>query len=402
MPLILLLDIFICILFGIIAGIFTGLLPAIHINLIAVIILSAFSSSAFDPILLAVFICSMAIAHSFLDFIPSLVFGMPSSDTALSAMPGHRLLKKGRGKEAIFLSAAGGLIAYIMFVLFFIFSLYKIIPFVYSLISGHIAYVLILFVSIIILLSKNRLNSLFCFILAGIYGMACFNSPVSSNHILLPMLSGLFGFSLLLLSISQKAKIPKQKKTLPLFSKLKLIKSSFVGLIAGILAGFLPGFGSSQSGFLAEKAFKQENSKYFISTLGAINTIDLIMSIMSIYLISRARSGSAIAIEKLVGMIEYSHVILFIGVGAISAAISFFLTIKIGDFALKYVSRINYTLFNISLLVFASSLILYFTGVYGLFTCFVGTALGIYTKLSNVRLSILMGCLIIPVILAGL
>ena len=402
MPLILLLDIFICIFLGIIAGIFTGLLPAIHINLVAIILLSAFDSSPFDPTLLAVFICSMAIAHSFLDFIPSLVFGMPSGDTVIAMLPGHKLLKKGRGKEAIFLSACGGLIAYMIFVLFFVFSLYNIIPFVYLFIAGHIAYVLIMCVSIILLLSKNRFASFSCFILAGIYGVACFDSPVSSSYIILPMLSGLFGFSNLVLSISQKAKIPKQKTTLPLLNRFKLIKSSFTGLIAGIVAGFLPGFGSSQSGFLVEKFASKNNSKYFISTLGAINTIDLIMSIMCIYLISRARSGSAIAIEKLVGMIEYSHVVLFIGVGAISAAVSFFLVIKLGDVALKHISRINYTLFNVSMLVFAGSIILYFTGAYGLFICFVGTSLGIYTKLSNVRLSILMGCLIIPVILAGL
>ncbi|MCK5176396.1 MAG: tripartite tricarboxylate transporter permease [Candidatus Aenigmarchaeota archaeon] len=402
MPIILLLDILICCFLGIVGGIFTGLLPAVHINLVAIIILSAFSASNFNPVLLAVFICSMAIAHSFLDFIPSLVFGMPSGDTALAMLPGHRLLKKGRGKEAIFLSACGGLIAYIMFVLFFVFSLYKLIPLVYSVIAEHIAWILILCVGAIIFLSKNRVASSFCFILAGIYGIACFDSPVSSSHIMLPMLSGLFGFSNLILSISQKAKIPKQKTTIPLLDKMKLIKSSFTGLVAGIVAGFLPGFGSSQSGFLVEKFASKNNSKYFIATLGAINTIDLIMSIMCIYLISRARSGSGIAIEKLVGMIEYSHVVLFIGVGAISATVSFFLVMKAGDLALKYVSRINYTLFNVSMLVFAGSVVLYFTGGYGLFICFTGTALGIYTRISNVRLSILMGCLIIPVILAGL
>ena len=131
MPLILILDIFIFCFLGIIAGIFTGLLPAIHINLIAIIVMSFFASTNFSPVLLCVFICSMAIAHSFLDFIPSLVFGMPSSDTVLFVLPAHRLLKRKRGKEAIFLSAAGGLIAYLLFILVFVFSIYKIIPFIY-------------------------------------------------------------------------------------------------------------------------------------------------------------------------------------------------------------------------------------------------------------------------------
>ena len=341
MPLILIADILICLLLGIIAGIITGILPAIHINLIAIIILSAFANSGFDPIFLAVFICSMAITHSFLNFIPSLVFGMPSGDTVLAMLPGHKLLKEGRGKEAIFSSASGGMVAYIMFILFFVFCIYKIIPFIYLYIAQYISWVLIFFVSIIILLSKNKPASFFCFFLAGLYGLLCLDSPVSSLYIMLPMLSGLFGISNIVLSITQKTKIPKQKITVPLLNKIKLVKSSFIGLIAGIFAGFLPGFGSSQSGFIVEKLFLKNNSKYFIATLGAINTIDLIISIISLYLISRARSGTAVAIEKLIGQIEYSHIILFIGVGAVSSAISFFLVIKTGNLALKHISRIN-------------------------------------------------------------
>src|SRR3989344_2613407 len=88
---------------GILAGTFTGLFPGIHINLVSVFLVSASPAllQYTSPISLAVFITSMAITHSFLDFIPSIFLGAPDEDSFLSILPGHELLKKGGGHEAV-------------------------------------------------------------------------------------------------------------------------------------------------------------------------------------------------------------------------------------------------------------------------------------------------------------
>src|SRR4030043_2296572 len=113
-----LLELFISIFIGILAGAFTGLMPGIHINLVGAILvgLSATAFSWISPVYLIIFIASMAIAHTFIDFIPSIFLGCPDTETQLSVLPGHELRKEGKGYEEIMLTAYGGLIAVIILI----------------------------------------------------------------------------------------------------------------------------------------------------------------------------------------------------------------------------------------------------------------------------------------------
>ena len=87
-------------LLGITVGVAVGLLPGMHINNILPLILSLsflFSS----PYLLTVFIISIAVTQIFIGYICSIFLGAPDGDTALSVLPGHKMLLEGRGYEAI-------------------------------------------------------------------------------------------------------------------------------------------------------------------------------------------------------------------------------------------------------------------------------------------------------------
>jgi putative membrane protein len=72
-------EILIFTLIGISAGIFTGIIPGIHINLISTLILSIspLLLKYFNVYSLMVFIIAMSITHSFLDSIPSIFLGAP-------------------------------------------------------------------------------------------------------------------------------------------------------------------------------------------------------------------------------------------------------------------------------------------------------------------------------------
>ena len=69
-----LIEIIIALLFGLLAGTITGLIPGVHINLIGAFIVSLSASLFYltNPIYLVVFIVSMAVTHTFVDFIPSI------------------------------------------------------------------------------------------------------------------------------------------------------------------------------------------------------------------------------------------------------------------------------------------------------------------------------------------
>ena len=93
-----LIEILLAIGLGILAGIFTGLIPGLHINLIGAIVVSFATKNPLGfPIYFAVGIVAMSITHTFLDFIPSIFLGCPNEDTSLSSLPGHELLKQGKG-----------------------------------------------------------------------------------------------------------------------------------------------------------------------------------------------------------------------------------------------------------------------------------------------------------------
>ena len=92
-------EIILFLILGIIAGAVAGLLPGIHINLIGAILVSISATilSSVNITSLVVFIVAMAITQSFVDFIPSILLGCPDTDTELSVLPGHELLKNGEG-----------------------------------------------------------------------------------------------------------------------------------------------------------------------------------------------------------------------------------------------------------------------------------------------------------------
>ena len=113
-------------LIGVLLGTATGIIPGIHPNNVALILLSllpalSHSLSAFlpaAPVLLASLLIAASITHTFLSFIPAAFVGAPEGDTALCVLPAHHLLLEGRAYEAVKLSAAGSFLALICSFLF--------------------------------------------------------------------------------------------------------------------------------------------------------------------------------------------------------------------------------------------------------------------------------------------
>lgn len=92
-----LIQIIIFIFLGIFTGTISGLIPGIHINLVGAFLVSLSATLFYstNPIYFVIFITALAITHTFLDFIPSIFLGAPDSDTQLSVLPGHEMLKEG-------------------------------------------------------------------------------------------------------------------------------------------------------------------------------------------------------------------------------------------------------------------------------------------------------------------
>ena len=149
------LEFLIAALLGIIAGIFTGLIPGVHINLVSILLVSV-SAYLLDFVSLpslGVFIISMAIAHTFLNVLPAIFLGAPDADTALGVLPGHKLLLQGMGYEAVKLTVLGSLLSLIMAIILIPLFI-VIVPKIYETLQPYIGFIL-LGVAIYMVLIEN-------------------------------------------------------------------------------------------------------------------------------------------------------------------------------------------------------------------------------------------------------
>ena len=383
---------------GILAGCVTGLIPGLHVNTLALIALGLFYTYSFDAVSLSVFILSMGITHSFVDFIPSIYLGVPSSDTILSVQPGHRMVLLGRGFEALALSVVGGIFG-IFFVMILLAGLLVIVPFVYTYIRTWIPFLLVVVEVYMIAIEKRKFAALLVCFLSLSYGIVLMNTHIiSQKYTLFVMLTSLFGISSLVLSYAATSRLPIQKKR---FS-IKLgptLSGSFAGFVGGLVAGTLPGLGGSQSAILVQKFGKIKGAKKYITTLGTINTIDILISVFSLYMIGKARSGSAIVIQEVVGVITINNMLLFLGVALFTCGVAAIVTLWIGKAAAEHVHKVDYRKLVLAIVLFLGVLVFAYTGFPGIVVCLTGIVIGTLPNLLGVKKSLLMSCLIGPTIL---
>ncbi|MEK6891448.1 MAG: tripartite tricarboxylate transporter permease, partial [Nanoarchaeota archaeon] len=377
---------------------FTGLSPGIHINLVAAFLVSISAAllTITSPITLVIFIVSMGITHTFIDFIPSIFLGAPEEDTALSVLPGHQLLIEGKGYEAVKLSAYGSLFSTLTIILILPIFLF-VLPKIQNLLQIIIPIFLILSSGYIFYTEKNRIAAIIVFLLSGFLGISVLNSNLNLTEPLLPLFTGLFGISSLIVSIKSKTKIPPQETKIKI-NKKDLIQPLFASFVIAPLCSIIPGIGSSQAAVISSTLIESTN-KRFLVLLGAASTTVLGLSFIVLYSLNKSRSGLAVMIEKLMPEISSLNLGIIILTIVISSLIAFFLAIYIGKLFAKNINKINYTKLSIYIILFLNFIVLIFSGLYGFLILIVSTLLGLYCIISGVKRINLMACLILPTIL---
>jgi len=391
-------QILLAILLGTIAGIITGLIPGIHINLIAVLALSItpLLLEYISPVLITIFIISMAINHTFLDFIPSCFLGAPDDDTALSVLPAHSLLLKGRGYEAVKLATIGSLFGLILTIIITP-ILIPLIKKIYPIIENYIPYILLTAVFILVVKDKKKFYALLIFLISGVLGLGVLN--LGMNQPLFPMFSGLFGTSMLILSLKDKIKIPPQKIISKKIEKKEIGKALGAAALASSLSGFLPGLGAAQAAVLASSLLKKINTRSFIILIGAINTIVMTLSFVALYILNKARNGAIIAVSKILGYFNLNFLILFLGCSLVVAGIATFLALSLAKISSKIISKIDYQRVCLAIILLITIMVLILSKPIGLLVLLISTLVGMLPPLIGVKRSHLMGCLILPIIL---
>lgn len=88
-------------------GCLTGLVPGLHPNTVAALLVAG---AVTVPGPTAVLLVAAATSHTFLNAVPALVLGVGDPDSVLARLPGHELIRRGAGEDAVLHSAAGSLV----------------------------------------------------------------------------------------------------------------------------------------------------------------------------------------------------------------------------------------------------------------------------------------------------
>ena len=396
-------DLIIAAIAGIGAGIFTGLVPGIHVNLVSVLLITLSSSllGFASPLALATFIISLGITHTFLDSIPSIFLGAPDADMVMGVLPGHRLLLEGRGFEAVKLTVVGSFLS-LLGTLLVVPLLIPVFPFLHNLIEPYLAYLLIL-VILFMVWKEKRLRkmmwAIIVFFLSGVLGIVTLGWP-NLNQPLFPLLSGLFGVSTLLLSLQQNVKIPPQliSETVKI-DKLSQAKAILAAMLSGGLAGLLPGLGSAQAAILAMELVPGLNMFAFLILVGGINTVNFAVSLVTLYTLGKARNGAVVAVLELLKTITTTQLLIFLGTALFAGSIATLLTLFIAKKFAVWMEKVNYRKLCLMVIAFITILSFVFDGFLGLLILGTSTALGLLSPLLGIKRSNAMGCLLLPVIL---
>ncbi len=440
----LLLIIVFCVL-GVLLGIITGLLPGLHVNNVALIMLSTSSaivtffsplyaygiSEQFILILIAGFMISLSISHSFHDTIPTTFIGAPEEETALSVLPAHSLLLKGEGYKAVALAVLGSY-GSILVCLALLYPLWFVIgpPLsLYTIMQEGMIWVLLAIVVLMISTEKTRITDLgnsgklpsllgmlfaaFVFVLSGIFGILIFDFHLTSPiglpaPVLFPALAGLFGVPTLLNSLFSKPVIPEQKVE-PFIQNRIEKKSSLISILTGSFAGMfvslIPGLTTATGTVLAMNARQKSSQEQTIVTLSAVNTAATFSVTVMLFIILRARSGVTLAVRDLMAIEPWDSFAMPVGLVyllmflILSGVLSYFLTLYLGRLFAKKFHVIPYQKLVVFTLIFICALVVLFTGILGLVVLFVATSIGFLPISWGVRRSHCMGILLIPIIL---
>ena len=399
---------------GISIGTITGMIPGIHVNTAGAILFasSAFLLSFISPEFLCIIMVAMSIAHALIEFVPSMLLGVPQEGTATSILPGHRMVLQGRSKEVIRIVSIGGFGAIIVTILMLpIFAI--ALPVLHD-ISKPYTWIILLFASIYLtykLTSNNRdfIWSLLLFVLSGILGWIIFQTPISSGVSLMCTFSGLFGISTILFSLNDSSTIPHQNKFYELDLDFNKFKSIFAGGITGAILGFLPGFGPAQGTVIAQAASgandnDDDDTVNFLLATSGLNVSDCLFSLIAIYIIGNPRSGIAVYMSYLISEMSLNHLAIFIFASLIAVSVSLALSLKLGDSFSRLMSGVDYKKLSIGVILLQILILYIFIFYYGAsfgymtLALITSTALGMLPHYIGVGKSHLMGVLIIPAI----
>jgi putative membrane protein len=383
---------------GVALGTLSGLTPGIHANTFA-LLLAGLAPTVPGPLpYVGAAMLAAGTVHTFLDVVPALALGVPDPAMATTALPGHRLVLAGQGREAVRLSALGSAGAVVVAIPLAV-PMTRVMTAAYPAISAHLPLVLGGVAATLVLTERTvtgTLGAVLAVAASGMLGLLVLDlptgGPVDAGGMLAPLFAGLFGAPVLLDALTG-AGVPDQADPTVTTPKLAVAGFALVGTLAGAVVGYLPGISPAVAATVALLVVPDAGTRGFIVTTSGVNTANAIFALFALVALGSPRTGVLVAVER--AGVPLDLPVLLAGV-LVGAAAGFVLVLSVGDRYLRTVGRLDYTRLSIGVLCLLVGLVGMLTGPLGVGVFAAATVVGLIPVRFGARRANLMGVLLVP------
>ena len=386
---------------GIALGTVSGLLPGLHANNMAFLLAGVAPSVPGPRLYVAMAMLAAGVVHTFLDVVPSLALGVPDAAMAAVALPGHRLVLAGRGREALRLSAVGSGGAVVLAVPLAV-PVTRIMTAAWPTVRAHLTLV-ILAVAVGLVVTEGSpmamAGAAVSLLASGLLGLATLelspDAPLSAGGLLVPLFAGLFGAPVLVDAIGGTG-IPPQGDPGIAVTGREAAGLTGVGTVAGAVVGYVPAVSSAvaATGALLAVPGRYGARGFLIATSG-VNTANAIFALFALITIGSPRTGVLVAVEAVGGPVSLPHLLVAV---ATAGAVGFVLVLALGDRYLAVVGRLDPTALSVGILAGLAGLSYLFAGRIGVVAYLAAAVVGLVPPRFRARRASLMGVLFGPLV----
>ena len=383
---------------GIALGTASGLVPGLHANNFALLLAGFAPAIPAQPLYVGAAMLAAGVTHTFLDIVPALAIGVPDPALAPTALPGHRLVLRGRGREALRLSAMGSLLAVALAVPLAV-PVTLAMGRAYPTIAANLSLVLGT-VSVLLVVTEPtttaRVGGAIALLASGALGALTLDIPAEgvlpAGGMLAPLFAGLFGAPILIEALSGEG-VPPQDDPTVTTGRGFVLAVGVVGTVAGALVGYLPAISSAIAAAAALVVLPHRGPRAFIVATSAVSTSNTVFALFALVALGSPRTGVLVALEN-TGVPHHLPVLL--GAVAVAAAAGFLLVLLVGDRYLALVGSVDTVVVSLGVLGFLCLLVVALTGLVGLGVFGISTLVGLVPGRFGSRRMTCMGVLLVP------
>jgi putative membrane protein len=404
-----------------------SMIPSLHIYNtagIALIVWTAFEGSI--PYAgIAPFFLSMVVAYAFLNTLPMTLLGAPDESATVTILPGTKYLMTGRGYEAAAVTGIGSLMGIGILVcgapLIFL-----LMPILHKILTPHLHWI-IMAVIVYMLMSEwpkgegigdtvfqrlrhawsNLVAGLVTFLLSGVLGLIVtsrtFVSPDAGFQNIMPVFVGLFAIPGAVQHLLSRKQIPPQHipETVEL-TPSDIGYSALQGTIAGGMAAYIPAVTAGIGGIIAGHTVARRGDRLFIVSGGTAKVLYYVGAFLLLYLVTPytpggiGRGGLAIILKPIFQPLA-RELPMMMGVVLFSGCVSFLLLLTGAHWMIKLLDKVHYHLFYWTTLPVLIAVVLFITGLPGIFLMTVASCIGAIPVFYHCRRSNCMAVLLVPI-----